>query len=118
MPPLQSDEAGVERDRVPFDIVASDANLAISAGSDTSKVVLSSLFYYLLCNPEKLNTLREEIDRFYPSGESLSSKHFHEMSYLDACISEALRLSPPVPSGSQRDAGPNPTPSKGRTFGP
>ena len=102
---------------MPFDIVASDANLAVFAGSDTSKVVLSSLFYYLLCNPEKLERLREEIDRFYPSGESLSSEHFHEMSYLDACINETLRLSPPVPSGSQRDAGPDTTPSKGRTFG-
>jgi len=103
---------------VPFDIVANDADLVIVAGSDTSKTVLSSLFYYLLCNQEKLDKLREEIDRFYPPGEALSSKHFQEMSYLDACINETLRLAPPVPSGSQRDAGPNPDPSKGRTFGP
>ena len=47
--------------------------------------------------------------------ESLSSKHFHEMSYLDARIGEILRLSPPVSSRSQKDAGPNPNPSKGRT---
>ena len=98
--------------------MANDADLVVVAGSDTSKTVLSSLFYYLLCNQEKLDKLREEIDRFYPPGESLSSKHFQEMSYLDACIYETLRLAPPVPSGSQRDAGPNPDPSKGRTFGP
>jgi len=103
---------------VPFDIVASDTDLAVFAGSETSKAVLSSLFYYLLCNPEKLDRLQQEIDRFYPPGESLSSHNFHEMSYLDACINEALRLSPPVPSGSQRDTGPDPTPSRGRAFGP
>jgi len=97
--------------------VVNDADLVIFAGSHTSKAVLSSLFYYLLCNQEKLDRLREEIDHFYPPGESLSSKHFQEMSYLDACINEALRLSPPVPSGSQRDAGPNLDSSKGRTFG-
>ena len=95
-----------------------DADLVVVAGSDTVKTVLSSLFYYLLCDQEKLDKLREEVDRFYPPGESLSNKHFQGMSYLDACINEALRLSPPVPSGSQRDAGPNPDPSKGRSFGP
>jgi len=116
--PSQSDELGAEKEGIPFEIVANDADLITVAGSDTSKTVLSSLFYYLLCNREKLDKLREEVDRFYPPGESLSSKHFQEMSYLDACINETLRLAPPVPSGSQRDAGPNPDPSKGRTFGP
>ena len=117
-PSSQSDEAGTEKERVPFDVVVSDASLTVFAGSDTSKAALSSLFFYLLCNVEKLDKLREEIDRFYPPGKSLSSERFHEMSYLDACINEALRLSPPVPSGSQRDAGPDANPSKGRTFGP
>jgi len=81
-------------------------------------MALSSLFYYLLCNPEKLDKLREEVDRFYPRGESILSKHFGEMSYLDACINEILRLSPPILSGSQMDVGSSPDPSKGRTFGP
>jgi len=81
-------------------------------------MVLSSFFYYLLCNPEKLDKLREEVDRFYPRGESISSKHFGEMSYLDACINETLRLSPPVLSGSQMNAGSNLDSSEGRKFGP
>ena len=115
--PSQSDELGAEREEIPFDIVINDGDLVVVAGSDTTKTVLSSLFFYLLRNPEKLGKLRNEVDRFYPPGESLSSKHFQEMCYLDACINEALRLSPAVPSGSQRDAGPNSDPSKGRTFG-
>jgi cytochrome P450 len=114
----QSDEPGAEKEEIPFDIVINDSDLVVVAGSDTTKTVLCSLFFYLLCNPEKLVTLREEIDRFYPPGESLSTKHFQGMNYLDACINEALRLSPAVPGGSQRDVGPNPDPSKGRTFGP
>jgi len=115
--PSQSDELGAEKEEIPFDIVINDSDLVVIAGSDTTKTVLSSLFFYLLRNPERLARLREEIDRFYPPSESLSSKHFQEMSYLDACINEALRLSPVVPSGSQRDVGPNPDPSKGQTFG-
>jgi cytochrome P450 len=113
----QSDELGAEKDEIPFEIIINDGDLVVVAGSDTTKTVLSSLFFYLLCNPEKLAKLREEIDGFYPPGETLSSKHFQEMSYLDACVNEALRLSPAVPSGSQRDVGPDPDPSKGRTFG-
>ena len=113
----QSDELGAEKEEIPLEIVVFDGDLVVVAGSDTTRTVLSSLFFYLLCNPEKLAKLREEVDRFYPPGEMLSSKHFQEMNYLDACINEALRLSPAVPSGSQRDVGLNPDPSKGRTFG-
>ena len=116
-PPLQSDELGAEKEEIPFDIVINDGDLVVIAGSDTTKTILASLFFYLLSYPEKLAKLREEIDRFYPPGEPLSSKYFQEMIYLDACINEALRLSPAVPSGSQRDVGPNPDPSKGKTFG-
>ena len=94
-----------------------DCNLVVVAGSDTTRTVLSSLFFYLIHNPQKLARLREEIDHFYPPEESLSGKHFQQMSYLDACINEALRLSPAIPSGSQRDVGLNPDPSKGRAFG-
>ena len=93
---------------MPFDIVASDTNLAVFAGSDTSKAVLSSLFYYLLCNPEKLDRLQQEIGRFYPPGEPIPSKNFHEMNYLDACINEALRLSPPARIAEGCGAGPYP----------
>ena len=119
MPPsLQSDEPGAEKEEIPFDIVINDGDLVVIAGSDTTKTVLASLFFYLLSNPEKLAKLRDEIDHFYPPGESLSSKHSQEMVYLDACINEALRLAPVAPSGSQRDVGQNPDTSKGKTFGP
>jgi len=112
-----SDDLGAEKEEIPFDIVINDGDLVVIAGSDTTRTVLSSLFFYLLSHPENLARLREEIDRFYPRGEPLSSKHFQKMIYLDACINEALRLSPGVPDGSPRDVGQNPDRSKGRTFG-
>lgn len=44
-------------------------------------------------------------------------EHFGEMDYLEACINEALRLSPALPSGSPR-AALHPDPSCGKMLGP
>jgi len=86
-------------------------------GSDTTATVLSSLFFYLLKDQKTFAQLRAEIDRFYPPGEGITTEHFGEMDYLDACVNEALRLSPPVPSGSPRSAL-YPDPSRGKFVGP
>ena len=79
--------------------------------------MLSSLFFYLLQDRKKFEQLRAEIDRFYPRGEQITTEHFGEMDYLEACINEALRLLPPVPSGSPRSTL-HPDPSRGKMIGP
>jgi cytochrome P450 len=66
---------------------------------------------------KKFEQLRVEIDRFYSRGEEITVKHFGEMDYLEACVNEALRLSPALPSGSQR-AALHPNPSRGKMLGP
>ena len=86
-------------------------------GSDTSATVLSSLFFYLLRDPKAFERLRAEIDKFYTRGEEITTEHFNEMHYLEACVNEALRLSPAVPSGSQR-AVIHPESSRGKMVGP
>jgi len=112
-----ADEAGIEKEPIPTPIALSDAALVIVGGSDTTATVLSSLFFYLLQDPKKFEKLRAEIDRFCPRGEQITVKHFGEMGYLEACINEALRLSPAVPSGSPR-AALHPNPSHGKMLGP
>lgn len=54
--------------------------------------------YYLVRNPEKLETLKNEIrGAFNGVGEIVSGKQLTECNYLKACIDEAMRLAPPVP---------------------
>lgn len=97
------DEAGVERYPPTFNEVASDGVLAIVAGSDTTATTLTCLFYSLMANKVAYRRLQAEVDKYYPPGEDPCATTYHaSMKYLTAVIQEALRLYPPVLSGSQR----------------
>jgi cytochrome P450 len=75
------------------------SNSNIQAGSDTTAILLSALFYHLLKNPPSLATLCTEIDAAAKKG-GLSSvvtwKETRDLPYLDACVKEAARLHPPI----------------------
>ncbi|KAL4987378.1 cytochrome P450 [Aspergillus falconensis] len=81
------------------DAIMTWANSNIQAGSDTTAILLSALFYNLLKNPSSLDTLRTEIDAAEKNG-GLSSvvtwKETRDLPYLDACVKEAARLHPPI----------------------
>jgi cytochrome P450 len=71
------------------------------AGSETTAISLSAVFYYLLKNPSCFEKLRDEIDCKARSGGFRDNAHglvewseSQEMTYLDACIKEAFRLHP------------------------
>lgn len=90
------------------------------AGSETTAISLSAVFYFLLKNPSKLDRLRREIDDAARKGAFSDSETglvtWHEsqkLAYLDACIKEAFRLHPAaglplervVPEGGTEIAG-------------
>lgn len=71
------------------------------AGSETTAISLSAVFYFLLKHPATLERLRTEIDDAARAGAFGDSKTglvtWHEskcLPYLDACIKEAFRLHP------------------------
>ncbi|KAI0752497.1 high nitrogen upregulated cytochrome P450 monooxygenase 2 [Daedaleopsis nitida] len=83
--------------------LVNDGVLAVNAGSDSTSVALTSIFFCILVNTNVYATLQEEIDRLYgPEEDPCSTKHHREMQYLQAVINEALRLYPPGPGGTQR----------------
>lgn len=71
------------------------------AGSETTAISLSSVFYHLFKNQETLTKLREELDAAVQSGSIenrptgiVSWSESQHLPYLDACVKEALRLHP------------------------
>ena len=90
------------------------------AGSETTAISLSAVFYYLLKTPAALARLRREIDdaaragRFADCETGLVTWHESQaLPYLDMCVKEAFRLHPApglpmeriVPAGGLEIAG-------------
>lgn len=74
--------------------------LLITIGSDTTSVVLSALFFYLSRYPEAYTKIVTEVRNTFPSPSSIQSgSSLESCEYLHACLSEAMRMSPPT-SGS------------------
>jgi hypothetical protein len=85
-----------------LDEMHSNADLFMIAGTETTASVLSGLVYFLLLNPEKMETLKEEIRGAFKSRQDINMGSLSQLKYLQACIEEALRLYPPAPTGLPR----------------
>ncbi len=71
------------------------------AGSETTAISLSSVFYYLLKNPRCMEELYKELDSKAKEGYFADNENglvtwteSQSLPYLDACIKEAFRLHP------------------------
>ncbi|KAK8034018.1 hypothetical protein PG993_009013 [Apiospora rasikravindrae] len=62
-----------------------DAELLMSAGSETTASVLSGLFYLLLTHPAVLEAARDEICAAFASESDLSMEGLMNLKYLNAC---------------------------------
>ena len=80
----------------------SNSSTFMAAGTDTSATLLSGLTYLLLQNPDKMDKLLSEIRGTFPTRESIDLKTLQGLEYLHACLEEALRLYPPLPTGTPR----------------
>lgn len=88
------------------DLLAVVLNFLI-AGRDTTAQALSWLFVELNDHPQYTQRIREEIELvFGPSSAAaphcLEYDRIKDLPYTQACISEAIRLHPPVPKNGKR----------------
>ncbi len=70
--------------------------------SDTTAATLTYAFYHLAKDPEHLKSLRAELKPLISLDSNFSVMNVQDAGHLTGVINEALRLHPPVPSGTLR----------------
>ncbi|KAI1356967.1 benzoate 4-monooxygenase cytochrome P450 [Xylaria sp. FL0043] len=81
-----------------------EANLLIIAGSDTTSISLSGIFFYLPRDPQRCEKLAEEILQAFNSvDEIVYGPKLLACTYLKACIDEGMRLTPTGPCELPRE---------------
>jgi cytochrome P450 len=77
----------------------------IWAGSDTTAIALTSIFYHLHRFPVTLDKLRDEIDHAFATGQLSYPLRFADcikLPYLHAVVREAMRVHPSLGTGLPR----------------
>ncbi|THC96317.1 hypothetical protein EYZ11_004222 [Aspergillus tanneri] len=86
-------------------LIAADADTCIMKpeGLETTSSAMAATFFYLSHFPVVQSTLAEEIRTTFDSVDSIHmGPQLKSCRYLDACIYESLRMSPPVSSPTWR----------------
>src|ERR1700712_4150006 len=86
--------------------IEANAKILIIAGSETTATLLSGLFFLLLTNRSAFEKLQKEIRSSFINPAEMVFAAEAELPYLNACISEALRVYPAVPSSIVRFTAP------------
>jgi len=66
------------------------------AGQHTSNVSSTWLGIYILTNPEILARVIKELDEQWPKGTELDYQKLNNLTFLNNCLKETLRLRPPI----------------------
>ena len=77
--------------------VAGNVSTMLLAGEDTTANTLAWLIYLLARHPQALQTACDEARRLAPDLAGLVPEQLDRLEYLDACVSEAMRLKPVAP---------------------
>ena len=74
----------------------------IIAGSESLTTVLLGTITYLVREPEKLRTLVHEVRTSFQTDKEINAASLKNLAYLNAVLSEGLRLCPTIPDGMRR----------------
>ncbi|KAL2820278.1 cytochrome P450 [Aspergillus granulosus] len=83
--------------------LVANSNILIIAGSETTATLLSGVTYWITRNPHVLDKVKAEVRSVMKSDAEITvQKASTELPYMLACIDEAFRMYPPVPTGLER----------------
>ncbi|KAM3582090.1 hypothetical protein VKS41_005520 [Umbelopsis sp. WA50703] len=101
---IDSQKAESVEDRLAIAEMINEVTLYLVAGSETSSNTIGFTFVELLKNPETMTKLQQEIDELEIEDEQKLFQHsqLKRLPYLNAVISETMRLYPVATAGLQR----------------
>jgi cytochrome P450 len=92
-----------QKDGLADDELVSNAHVLIIAGSETTATLLSGVTYWLLRTPGALSRVTEEVRTAFTSEAEINFVNATaRLPFMLACLEEAFRMYPPVPSGLER----------------
>lgn len=95
---LAAHDSETNRNLTQEELIA-EAGLFIIAGSDTTGSAITATIFYVLNNKDCYLQLQKEIIDLFSHIEDIhTATALHQCHYLQACITEAIRLSPGVSS--------------------
>lgn len=91
-----------ETSGLPESEIAENFSAIMLAGFHTTQNALCAVIFFVLTHPEPHAKLVRELQGAFHSAEDISGDVVQQLPYLNAVITEALRLYPPVPLGGPR----------------
>ncbi|KAF7950057.1 hypothetical protein EAE96_007359 [Botrytis aclada] len=92
-----------EKDGLSDEELVANSNILVIAGSETTATLLSGVTFLLLKNPVAMKKLTDEVRSVMQSEEDITfANTTANLPYMLACLEEALRRYPPIPTGLQR----------------
>lgn len=82
--------------------LVANAEILIIGGSETTATLLCGVTYLILRNPEAYQNLADEVRSTFHSPEEIDLISVNRLSYMLACLDEALRMYPAVANGLPR----------------
>lgn len=100
--PAKADSKTLNKQGLTLEKLRANSAILIIGGSETTATLLSGVTYLLLTNPEALKKATAEVREAFKSEDEIDFASVSTLPYLLACLDEALRMYPPVPTGLPR----------------
>jgi cytochrome P450 len=92
-----------EKDGLTEGELVTNSEVLVVAGSETTATLLAGVTYLLLRTPQAMQKVKTEVRQAFDSEDHIDFVNATaKLPYMLACLNEALRMYPPVPTGLQR----------------
>jgi cytochrome P450 len=92
-----------EKDEITDEELQTNSEVLVVAGSETMATLLSGVTYWLLRTPDTMKKVTSEVRQAFDSEDQLDFVNATaKLPYMRACLNEAMRIYPPVPTGLRR----------------